>query len=113
MSAHRRTRTHFCLCLAVLLGWNSVGTAQTDKIVKDGKVVPRSTVLEFEIITNSAASAVDSQHWSRELAKQGYSVRVRSAQFNETPGVTENMTGLSAGTGGPFTMKSESSCLKV
>jgi hypothetical protein len=81
------------LALSLICGLISVGSAQTGTIVKNGKVVPRSTILEFEIITNGSGAAANGQFWSRELAEEGYSVRVRSAQFDEAPGVTEKMTG--------------------
>jgi hypothetical protein len=76
-----------------LLAICSVVSAQSDPSAKNGKVVPRSTVLEFEIMAGSPAAATDSQYWSRALSKEGYSVRVRSPKYKEEPGVTEKMTG--------------------
>lgn len=91
MSAHQRVQLGFAICL--ICGLASAGSAQREAIVKDGKVVPRSTIVDFEIITTGLGAAANSQYWSRELSKEGYSVRVRSAQLEEKPGVSETMHG--------------------
>lgn len=91
MFLHPKTQIRLTLCL--ICGMTSVASAQTEKIVEDGKVVPRATIVEFEIISSGVGSAADSQYWSRELAEEGYSVRVRSAMFEEQPSLKESMSG--------------------
>ena len=80
----------FALSLITTSG-NSL-TAQTEKLVQDGKVVPRQTTIDFKIIADRAAIQ-KSQFWSRELAERGYSVQVRSIRFQEEPEVSEKMVG--------------------
>jgi hypothetical protein len=78
--------------LFLMSGTNYAITAQTPKLVEDGKVVPRTTIVDFRMIADPTATQ-HSQYWSRELAKHGYSVQIRSLQFSEDPSVTEKMSG--------------------
>ncbi len=59
----------------------------------EGKTVPRETTLSLEIITGEFGAGVRGQDWSRDLAKLGYSVRIRAAKFDEVPGVEETLLG--------------------
>ena len=78
--------------LFLISGSPCIVDAQSPKLVEDGKVIPRTTIVDFRIIADPAA-AQHSQFWSRELAKQGYSVQIRSLQFEENPDVSEKMSG--------------------
>lgn len=86
-------RIRLMISILLLTVWSGKALhAQTEPLVKDGEVVPRKTSIDFKIIADRTATQ-KSQYWSRELAERGYSIQIRSIQFQEEPEVSEKMIG--------------------
>lgn len=68
-----------------------VAIFQTPAIAQTAPAKIRSTRVEVHLVTTQLQNALKSQEWGRAFQKIGYAIRIRRAEVNDRPEVTERV----------------------